>query len=97
MAISEKAKAYHEKMFPGYVSDFLRTDSEFIERFDNFAFDEVVNQDDLQPLPQRNFLIWKSYSRKISEIHFTPTRWRNGATKSELWQNVSSGANAAQD
>lgn len=47
MAISENAKAYHEKMFPGYESDFLRTDPEFIERFDNFAFDEVVNQDDL--------------------------------------------------
>lgn len=47
MDITPQAKAYHEKMFPGYVSDFLRTDPEFIERFDNFAFDEVVNQDDL--------------------------------------------------
>ena len=47
MAITEKAKAYHEKMFPGYVSEFLETDPEFIELFDNFAFDEVVNQDDL--------------------------------------------------
>ena len=47
MNITPQAKAYHEKMFPGYVSDFLRTDPEFIERFDNFAFDEVVNQDDL--------------------------------------------------
>ena len=47
MAITENAKNYHEKMFPGYVSDFLRTDPELIERFDNFAFDEVVNQDDL--------------------------------------------------
>lgn len=47
MAITDNAKNYHEKMFPGYVSDFLRTDPEFIERFDNFAFDEVVNQDDL--------------------------------------------------
>ena len=34
-------------MFPGYVSEFLRTDPEFIERFDSFAFDEVINQDDL--------------------------------------------------
>lgn len=42
-AISESAKAYHEKMFPGYASDFLRTDPEFIDRFDKFAFDEVVN------------------------------------------------------
>lgn len=47
MNITENAKAYHAKMFPGYESDFLRTDPEFIERFYNFAFDEVVNQDDL--------------------------------------------------
>ena len=44
ISISDFSKKYHEKMFPGYVSDFLRTDPEFIERFDNFAFDEVVNQ-----------------------------------------------------
>ena len=43
MALSENAKSYHEKMFPGYRSKFLETDPEFIERFDNFAFDEVVN------------------------------------------------------
>lgn len=48
MAITESAKKYHEKMFPGYQSDFLKTDPEFIERFDNFAFDEVVNNDDLE-------------------------------------------------
>lgn len=47
MSISQFSKDYHEKMFPGYQSDFLRTDPEFIERFDNFAFDEVVNHDDL--------------------------------------------------
>lgn len=47
MKITENASKYHEKMFPGYVSDFIRTDPEFIELFDNFAFDEVVNVDDL--------------------------------------------------
>lgn len=47
MAMTEKAKAYHEKMFPGAHSKYQETDPEFIERFDNFAFDEVVNQDDL--------------------------------------------------
>ena len=47
MEITEAAKAYHERMFPGYHSKFLETDPEFIERFDNFAFDEVVNSDDL--------------------------------------------------
>lgn len=47
MAITEFSKKYHEKMFPDYKSKFLETDPEFIERFDNFAFDEVINQDDL--------------------------------------------------
>lgn len=47
MNITEAAKQYHERMFPGYQSKFLETDPEFIERFDNFAFDEVVNSDDL--------------------------------------------------
>lgn len=47
MAITDYSKTYHERMFPGYKSKFLETDPEFIERFDNFAFDEVVNSDDL--------------------------------------------------
>ena len=47
MAMSKNAKDYHEKMFPGYNSDFLRTDPSYIEAFDNFAFDEVVNVSDL--------------------------------------------------
>lgn len=47
MAISEFSKEYYEKMFPGCKSKFQETDPEFIERFDNFAFDEVINQDDL--------------------------------------------------
>ena len=47
MSITKVSKEYHEKMFPGYHSRFLETDYEFIERFDNFAFDEVVNHDDL--------------------------------------------------
>ena len=47
MAISDFAKQYHEKMFPGYVSKFAETDPEFIERFDNFTFDEVINMPDI--------------------------------------------------
>lgn len=48
MSITDKAKKYHEKMFPGYISKLAETDPEFIEIFDNFAFDEVVNVDDLE-------------------------------------------------
>ena len=47
MSITEASKKYHERMFPNYKSKFLETDPEFIEIFDNFAFDEVVNSDDL--------------------------------------------------
>lgn len=47
LAVSEFAKQYHEKMFPDCTSVFSETDSEFMERFENFAFDEVINQDDL--------------------------------------------------
>ena len=36
-----------KKMFPGYTSKFLETDPEFIELFDNFAFDEVINMPDI--------------------------------------------------
>lgn len=48
MEISKFAQQYHKKMFPDSLSPFARTDPEFTERFDNFAFDEVVNQDDLE-------------------------------------------------
>lgn len=47
MEINKFAKKYHDKMFPNYHSAFWGTDPEFIELFDNFAFDEVVSQDDL--------------------------------------------------
>lgn len=59
--ITSAAREYHERMFPGYVSDFLRTDPEFIERFDNFAFDEVVNApgNGGGDLPDRTrFIVW---------------------------------------
>lgn len=45
MGISKFAKEYHEKMFPEYESSFIKTDPEFIERFDQFAFHEVIKQD----------------------------------------------------
>lgn len=47
MAVSEFSKQYHEKMFPGSHSSMMDTDPEFMERFYNFAYDEVVNQDNL--------------------------------------------------
>lgn len=45
--ISDTARDYHARMMPGYVSTFAETDPEFVERFDNFAFDEVISTIDL--------------------------------------------------
>ena len=47
MSITDNAKKYFEKMFPGLEPSLVETDPEFTELFENFAFDEVVNQNDL--------------------------------------------------
>lgn len=48
MSITKNAEKFHERMFPEYTSEFMITDPEFIERFDNFAFDEVIRTIDLE-------------------------------------------------
>lgn len=45
MAVTEKAKKYVEKMVTGPGPGLAETDPEFVERFVNFAFDEVVNEE----------------------------------------------------
>lgn len=47
MHITKAAKTYHERMFPWHTSELSATDPEFIERFDNFAFDEVIAESKL--------------------------------------------------
>ena len=48
MALSEFSVKYHEIMFPGFDLTAPGPDSEFVERFDNFAFDEVINHPGLK-------------------------------------------------
>jgi 4-carboxymuconolactone decarboxylase len=48
MAISERARRNHEALFPDHISTLAETDPELIETFDNFAFDEVLEQDGLE-------------------------------------------------
>jgi len=43
VAISETAQRHHDEMFPHHVSTLAVADPEFIEIFDNFAFDEVLS------------------------------------------------------
>jgi 4-carboxymuconolactone decarboxylase len=49
MAPSARAQTNHDELFPGHVSTLARTDPELVEYFDNFAFDEVLIQSDLDP------------------------------------------------
>ena len=44
---TEAAEAFHDNLLSGRESVFSRTDPEFMERFANFAFDEVIATVDL--------------------------------------------------
>ena len=48
MTISKKANENHEELFPGHVSVLAQKDPEFIEIFDNFTFDEVLEHTSLE-------------------------------------------------
>ena len=47
MAISKTAHENHEKLFPNYQSTLKVTDPEFIELYDNFAFDQALGYGNL--------------------------------------------------
>lgn len=51
-SISEAAQNYREHILPGSAPELAETDPEFVERFENFAFDEVVNEE-VAALPDR--------------------------------------------
>jgi 4-carboxymuconolactone decarboxylase len=42
MSITKAAQANHDELFPDHQSTLKVTDPEFVELFDNFAFDEVI-------------------------------------------------------
>lgn len=44
MKLTEHAKVYHERLLANHTSTLMETDPEFIERFENFVFDEVIRQ-----------------------------------------------------
>lgn len=59
MQITEAARAYHDRMLPSHESALSQTDPEFVERFSNFAFDQVINDGaaDGEPLDDRTRFI----------------------------------------
>src|SRR5271165_3832798 len=47
LRLTENAIKNHEELFPNHESKLQKTDPEFIELFDNWAFDEVIRQSKL--------------------------------------------------
>jgi 4-carboxymuconolactone decarboxylase len=47
MAPNARAWKNHDELFPGHVSTLAATDPKLIEVFDNFAFDEVLENSSL--------------------------------------------------
>ena len=47
MELTKAAIKNHEEIFPNHISTLQKTDPEFIELFDNWAFDEVISQSKL--------------------------------------------------
>src|SRR5271165_3051217 len=45
--ITQNAVKNHEELFPNHESKLQKTDPEFIELFDNWAFDAVIRQSQL--------------------------------------------------
>ena len=88
--VTPEAQAFHEKMFPGSTSDFLCTDPEFIERFDNFAFGEVVAEVELDD--RTRYLGWLATllgCQGIDEYRaILPAALRNGITPVEAKEVV---------
>jgi 4-carboxymuconolactone decarboxylase len=56
MAMTENAKKYIEKMVTGPGPGLEETDPEFVERFADFAFDEVVNEEQAKLDDRTRFL-----------------------------------------
>jgi len=57
MPITPAARAYHDELFPGHVSTLAVTDPEFVEVFDNFAFDEVIAHGVLDTLQRMRVIL----------------------------------------
>lgn len=66
--ISTKAVVNHNLLWPNYHSKFIDTDPELIEIFDNFAFDEVINHNEMDVKLRTIFILASTIgSHSLSE------------------------------
>ena len=89
--LSEDAQAFREKMFPDGSSELAQSDPELVERFANFAFDEVVAG--TSELDDRTrFMCWLATllgCQGVDEFgHLLPAALRMGLTPIEVREIV---------
>lgn len=93
--LTENAKRVHDRMYPNYESTLAKTDPEFIERFDNFAFDEVINDPHAQVDDRTRFISLLAVLMGCQGIDdfklLVPAALRMGVTPVELKEIVYQG------
>jgi 4-carboxymuconolactone decarboxylase len=57
LEFTDNAVRNHEAFFPNHESKLQNTDPEFIELFDNWAFDEVIEQTSLDAKPRATLIL----------------------------------------
>lgn len=68
MELTKAAIKNHEEIFPNHISTLQKTDPEFIELFDNWAFDEVISQSKLDTKTRMKMILASTIgSQALSE------------------------------
>ena len=98
MAITKAAFRNHEELFPNHKSTLKVTDPELVELFDNFAFDEVIAQSQLDAKTRVMLVLASTIgSHAISEFKVVADAALNvGVTSVEIKEIVSVGGSSSR-
>ncbi len=90
MKLRQDTEAYYKKLFPKVELPFVETDPEYAERFCEFAFNEVVNQDDLDDKSRFLAILAISLGCQGVELFrlFVPAAINSGLTPIEIREVV---------
>ena len=90
MKLRQDTEAYYKKLFPKVELPFVKTDPEYAERFCEFAFNEVVNQDDLDDKSRFLAILAMALGCQGIELFrlFVPAAINSGLTPTEIREVV---------
>lgn len=86
MKLRQETETYYKKLFAGKDLQLVETDPEYAERFCEFAFNEVVNQDDLDDKSRFLAILAVALGCQGVELFrlFVPAAINNGLTPVEI-------------